>query len=331
MDPWHEFSLVYPRFDQSTFSGRLRHFLTIIDPRTLFATHRQQQEALSLLDKYKNHTLPEGVTVEELWDARKIRDSTFHPDTGEKIPMPFRMAGFVPFGTVTVVGMLLRSTATSVPLMMFWQWLNQTHNACVNYYNRNASSDMDNGTLAKAYIGATSVAMGFSVGVQHALKRASFLSASSRALALRFIPIPSVSAAGACNSYLMRRSELDTGIEVLSVDDTVSYGLSQEAARRAVMDTALTRGFMPIPVILVPLCLMQGFERALPFIKARPPVHLFFNVVSCLIGFWIGLPVSISMFPQRSVVAVEELEEKFHHLKSSDGSRVTHVAYNKGL
>ena len=51
--------------------------------------------------------------------------------------MPFRMSGFVPFGTPIVVGLLLPSQ--TLASTTFWQWLNQSHNACVNYCNRNAT------------------------------------------------------------------------------------------------------------------------------------------------------------------------------------------------
>jgi len=36
-----------------------------------------------------------------------------------------------------VVGMLL--PRLTFPQMIFWQWLNQSHNACFNYANRNAT------------------------------------------------------------------------------------------------------------------------------------------------------------------------------------------------
>lgn len=63
----------------------------------------------------------------------------------QKIFVPFRMAGFCPFGVPVAAGMIAASTvpSTMVTVMhalctaiMFFQWLNQTHNACVNYCNR---------------------------------------------------------------------------------------------------------------------------------------------------------------------------------------------------
>ncbi|XP_073775758.1 sideroflexin-5a isoform X12 [Danio rerio] len=96
------FRLGESRFDQGSFYGRLRHFLDVIDPRTLFVSGRRLNECMKLLDQFKNGTLPPGVTNGQLWKAQKIKQAIIHPDTGEKIPMPFRMSGFVPFGTPVV-------------------------------------------------------------------------------------------------------------------------------------------------------------------------------------------------------------------------------------
>ena len=42
-----------PRFEQSTFLGRAKHFFTITDPRNIFRTARQLDEAKELLVKYR--------------------------------------------------------------------------------------------------------------------------------------------------------------------------------------------------------------------------------------------------------------------------------------
>ncbi|VDM54254.1 unnamed protein product [Angiostrongylus costaricensis] len=129
------FRLNSPRFPQGTFLGRYLHYLDVIDPTTLLVSDKRLHECVQLLENWQNgdHT----STDRELWRAQKIKQAILHPDTGEKVLPPFRMSGFVPFGWITVTGMLLPNP--SWPTLLFWQWLNQSHNACVNYANRNAT------------------------------------------------------------------------------------------------------------------------------------------------------------------------------------------------
>ena len=131
------FSMNSERYDQSTYFGRLRRCLDVVDPTTLLVTPTKLAQSITLLQDFKDGKLDTNISDAELWKAKKIKDAIIHPDTGEKILMPFRMSGYVPFGTVTVIGMLL--PGASVGKVIFWQAVNQTHNACVNYANRNAT------------------------------------------------------------------------------------------------------------------------------------------------------------------------------------------------
>jgi len=47
------------------------------------------------------------------------------------------MSGYVPFNSPILAGLLMPNP--SLGQVVFWQWLNQSHNACVNYANRNAT------------------------------------------------------------------------------------------------------------------------------------------------------------------------------------------------
>ncbi|XP_059973532.1 sideroflexin-5 isoform X3 [Mesoplodon densirostris] len=274
------FQLGKPRFQQTSFYGRFRHFLDIIDPRTLFVTERRLREAVQLLEDYKHGTLRPGVTNEQLWSAQKIKQAILHPDTNEKIFMPFRMSGYIPFGTPIVVGLLLPNQ--TLASTVFWQWLNQSHNACVNYANRNATK----------------------VGLNVLVQKANKFTPATRLLVQRFVPFPAVASANICNVVLMRYGELEEGIDVLDGDGNL-VGSSKIAARHALLETALTRVVLPMPILVLPPIVMSMLEKT-ALLQARPRLLLPVQSLVCLAAFGLALPLAISLFPQMSEAAGQE-------------------------
>ncbi|BFY97893.1 hypothetical protein BsWGS_00933 [Bradybaena similaris] len=316
------FQLNQSRFDQSTFRGRLRHFLDVIDPRTLLTSSKQLDDAVKLLADYKNGTLPPGVTDEQLWKAQKIKQAIIHPDTGETIFMPFRMSGFVPFGSFIVVGLLLPNP--SLKQIVFWQWLNQSHNACVNYANRNATKPTPVKRFVLGYVGAVTAAVSIAVGLSVVIKRASRFGDKTKLLIQRFVPFPAVATASTCNVLLMRNSELYEGIEVVDKSSQV-VGTSKVAARKALAETALTRMFLPAPILLIPPVIMSFMEKR-RFLMRNPRLHLPINAVICTLSFGCALPVAIALFPQYSEIGRAKLEPDIQRATSEPV-----LYYNKGL
>jgi hypothetical protein len=164
--------------------------MEVVDPATLLTSERKLRESIKLLDDFKKGTLPEGTTDKQLWQAQKIKQAIIHPDTGEKIFPPFRMSGYVPFGSITVIGLLLPNQ--TIKQIIFWQWLNQSHNAAVNYSNRNATKPTPTTRFLAGYVGAVSSAVSIAVGLSMFLRKASAFPQSTRALIERFVPYPAV-------------------------------------------------------------------------------------------------------------------------------------------
>ncbi|KAK0393034.1 hypothetical protein QR680_000025 [Steinernema hermaphroditum] len=279
-----------PRFPQETFLGRYLHYLDVIDPRTLFVSHERLKEYVSLLNEWKKKKVT--VTDRELWHAQKVKQAILHPDTGEKILPPFRMSGFVPFGWITVTGMLLPNP--SWPTLLFWQWMNQSHNACVNYANRNASKSQDTSVYLKAYAAA----------------KADHLPPTTRLIVQRFVPLPATSLASTLNVC-------DKSGNVL--------GISKVAAKKAVYETAMTRAFLPVPLLLAPPCIMPFLERT-TFVKRSATRHLFVNAIVCTISFALSLPVALALFPQQSKIETSRIERDIQK-KTAD----KFVWFNRGL
>ena len=123
------------RFDQSTFAGRFSRMFLACDPRLLLYTQAQVQQAQAFLRNHQEQPPQKSSSSSsldrELWEARRIVDAALHPDTGEFIPLPFRMSGYVPFNGPICVAMV---ASTTTPSLLFWSWVNQSQNALVNYY-----------------------------------------------------------------------------------------------------------------------------------------------------------------------------------------------------
>ncbi|KAL4231548.1 Sideroflexin-5 [Mactra antiquata] len=316
------FELGKSRFDQTQFSGRLRHLLDITDPRTLFTSKKQLEDCVSLLDAYKENRLPEGVTNKQLWEAQKVKQSIIHPDTGKSILMPFRMSGYVPFGTPIVVGMLLPNLTFNQ--MIFWQWLNQSHNACFNYANRNATKPTPTSRFVMGYLGAVTSAISIAVGLSHLIKKANTFSPATKMLIQRFVPYPAVASANICNVLLMRNNELTEGIDVMDNNHNV-VGTSKIAAKKAVLSTAGTRVVLPAPILIIPPIVMSLLEKT-RFLQKNPRWHLPLNAIACTISFGLALPATIALFPQYASIATTDLEPEIQA-----ATKETVLIYNKGL
>ncbi|XP_014902719.1 sideroflexin-5b isoform X2 [Poecilia latipinna] len=271
------FQLGRPRYDQSSFFGRLRHFVDIIDPSTLFVSEKKLKECIKLLDDYKHDTLPPGVSADQLWEAQKIK-----------------------------------------------QWLNQSHNACVNYANRNATKPTPTSKFLEGYVGAVTSAVSIALGLNVLIQKANKLSPGTRMIIQRFVPFPAVASANICNVALMRHSELSEGIDVLDNNGSV-VGSSKIAARHAIMETAFTRVVLPMPIFVLPPIIMSYLER-LRFLQRNCRLLLPIHSVVCLVTFGLSLPVAISLFPQMSQIEVSRLEPEI--AMATDCKVLT---YNKGL
>jgi len=326
--PTPVFRLGESRYDQSSFAGRLKHFFDVVDPRTLLTSGADLQRAVELLKEFElNGTKPNGVDDEQMWRAQKIKQAIIHPDTGEKVFMPFRMSGFVPFGAVTVFGLLLPNP--SIRQMVFWQWLNQSHNACVNYANRNASQPTPMERFMVGYAGAITSACGIAVGLSLLLRRATKFTPTTRMIVQKFVPFPAVAAASVSNCILMRFSELKEGIQVKDKEGNV-IGNSKAAAKKALKETAISRAMLPIPCFALPPVVMTLLER-LPAFARRPRLHIPVLGVVSVASFGLGLPVAIALFPQFAEISSEKLEPELRARLDEKNEAQRSLIYNKGL
>ncbi|KAI8906659.1 hypothetical protein PhCBS80983_g06292 [Powellomyces hirtus] len=314
-----------PRYDQSTYWGRLKHFSEFTNPLNLLATNAQLEAAKQLVAEYKAGR--SNADPEEVWKAKGLVDSTFHPDTGEKILLPFRMASFVPTNLAIVVGMLLPNPATAT--IIFWQWVNQSVNVAFNYFNANKTTTMNMTETATAYVSAVAASCGIAVGMNESVKRATSLKPSTQALLARAVPFTAVVTAGTLNVILMRKKELTDGIDVMDQDGT-TIGKSTVAGRHAIGQVAISRVATSFPIVFIPSLIMARVDKT-RFIARNPRLRAPLNLLTITGSLLAALPCAVALFPQQASLKVEKLEDKFKGLKTKNGEPVERVWFNRGL
>lgn len=318
------------RYDQATQAGRFATMLDVADPRCLapgLFFGMPFDEARQIVGV---GATPAGTRrTDREWLAKKIVDSRVHPDTGDIIPAPLRMCGYAVFGSPIVIGMLLPNPAGQMLQTVGWQTANQTHNAAVNYANRNATNPTSVGSLALGFASAVGISAGIGLGLAQAIKR-SALSLAAKTTASRYVAYPAVAVANVANLVLMRRTELDTGVQVKDALGN-ARGSSQLAANRAIKDTALTRMVLPMPILLIPPTIIGVVERHTSLFNRFPRSRLPFEAAVCVCAFMVGLPAAVSLFPQEGEMDVSSLEPRFSGLVGADGEPITSLRYNKGL
>ena len=200
-----------------------------------------------LISSYKQGQI-QSMTP-ELWQAKKVVDSTLHPgtlfrlgfepsaisdsypDTGKPVFLPFRMSCFVLSNLVVTAGMLTPGLQASLPPflesnaadcykttgILLWQITNQSLNVAINSANANKSTSLSTSTMVKSYFLAVSASCTVALGLNALVPRLKRLSPVTKTTLARLVPFAAVASAGALNVFLMRGEEIRHGIDVFPV------------------------------------------------------------------------------------------------------------------
>eukprot|EP00349_Pseudokeronopsis_sp_Brazil_P003285 CAMPEP_0202964776 /NCGR_PEP_ID=MMETSP1396-20130829/8873_1 /ASSEMBLY_ACC=CAM_ASM_000872 /TAXON_ID= /ORGANISM="Pseudokeronopsis sp., Strain Brazil" /LENGTH=187 /DNA_ID=CAMNT_0049687149 /DNA_START=500 /DNA_END=1063 /DNA_ORIENTATION=- len=138
-----------------------------------------------------------------------------------------------------------------------------------------------------------------------------------------------VGTAGALNSYCMRMGELEKGIVVYD-ESMEEMGVSKIAARKAVLQTTMSRPVFSFPIFTIPGVGMYLLDKAGMIPTARvPKTILELSVIT--FALWLAPPLACSIFPQFAEVKSSDLEEEFRGKRNSKGEIVEKYIFNKGL
>ncbi|EFQ94315.1 hypothetical protein PTT_08062 [Pyrenophora teres f. teres 0-1] len=327
------------QFDLSTYWGRVQHSANISDPRTLLTSSVGLENAKKLVTAYKTGGIPEMTP--ELWNAKKIIDSTIHPgtaiDTGQPVFLPFRMSCFVLTNLVVTAGMLTPGLSTTGTLA--WQVTNQSVNVGINFSNANKSIPLSTSTIVQSYLLAVSASCGVALGLNALVPRLKSLSPNAKLIAGRLVPFAAVATAGALNVFLMRGEEIRQGIDVYPALSEIErhkvetgqleikpLGKSKKAATLAVGETAVSRVLNATPIMVLPPLLLVRLQKT-EWLKQRPRMVTPVNLGLIFTTSIFALPLALAAFPQRQAVSAKTLEPEFHDRGGKDGL----VEFNRGI
>jgi len=211
---------------------------------------------------------------------------------------------------------------------VFWQWINQSYNICLNHANRNASNPLSNQELAVTYVAAVTASCGVAIGLGRAVQRLKISPSVKNTITL-LVPFCSVAIAGIVNVFMMRRNEIANGINIKS-EEGVTVGKSKKAGFQALSMVATSRVVNSIPVLTVVPLTVNALMKTKFFLR-RPGLVMPLNLCLITLALETALPAAIALFPQTISVPANSLEPHFHNLKDSKGNPITRLYYNRGL
>ncbi|CDW84214.1 sideroflexin [Stylonychia lemnae] len=332
----YSFSFNQPLNDLNTFTGRFIHLQRQTDPRNFFISNQQLEESKKLVENYRqmeiakqNPLMLNKAEFNRLVRAQSIVDSSISKDNGEQIPRFMRMCAFVPVNVPILFGMILSPPSTANTI--FWQWFNQSFNAGLNYGNRNSSSKYTNKDLMFGY----SAAVGSSVSTALILRRifgrfTAKIPNSSPKLILINALVASIAGGTASflNTFCMRQAEMNNGIEYFADEELQQkLGVSQQCARKAIIETAFSRVFLSISCLMTPAFIFYAIDRLGKSPKGKFKIP--YEVGVFLFALMVNLPASIAMFPTTGSIDISILKSENEEIQNQvKGNR---VYYYKGL
>lgn len=307
-----------PRWDQDTYMGRARHFFTTTNPLNLLSTNEELEQAKTLVTKYRGGETE--ISSDEIWQAKHLYDSAFHPDTGDKMLLVGRMSAQVPMNML-ITGCMM-TFYKSTPAVVFWQWVNQSFNAIVNYTNRSGASPISVPQLGTSYALATSGALATALGLNSLVKH-------FPPLIGRLVPFTAVAAANCINIPMMRMKELREGIPIFDKNGN-KLGDSKVAAKSAITQVVLSRIGMASPSMVVPPIIMNHLDKK-GLLKKFPIVNAPLQVLLCGLCLTFATPMCCALFPQKSSLSVTSLEPEIQESIKNSPDPPDTVYFNKGL
>ena len=338
-------------YDMTTFRGRLMYNWALCNPLGLRWGEHAVHQAQSTVTAFQQG---EYVAHDDLQHAQTVL--AVSAPQGVLAPAPCRTSGWG-LATVPVMAYIVSnaiSHPTSLLRIVLGQWLNQTQNAAITWFNRPSSSDSTgnaNRQAAAAYAMACATAIPVAVAAGFAAQRVSFLKPFSR-----FAPYPGVAMANVMNTGMMRGNDLREGVHVyvpkgaaaaerMVPDAMASDGAkegfvrdealgkrlgvtSSTAGWRAVADTALTRTLIPLANFVAAPLLMGVIDRLR---GPSRPRSLALQVGVTAATLITAIPLASSVSAPIGTISIDDVEPAVAAAAKAQAPGIRELWYERGF
>lgn len=278
------------RYDQETFIGRFAKYLDLVDPRTLMPETffgMTPEQAVEAMDAHDNGS--GRFDTQQMWMARKIRDTHVHPHTGEELDLPWRLGAVCAIGVPLTFGLTTARKRFTVTLLHV---ATQTYLAAVAYHRCDAacrpSFEFAAGGAAAASVVAVSTAL--------AIGPARLAS-----------PLLSTLAGSLVSIGASRYERLTSGWPVTD-EDGAAIGDSHRVAAFEMRAATLARVTMLSLPLTFPQLVMSQLDR-LSLVKDNFELRIPLRSGLILLCFCVGLPLSFALFNNPRILDAAELED----------------------
>ncbi|XP_070608710.1 sideroflexin-4 [Erythrolamprus reginae] len=301
-----DLNLQFWRNEGQTFYERLNLWLEILDPLVIFTGEADIKESRDLLQNSgENVTSSQDKKVRDAW---KTSLSCVNSSTGDIIPFYFRGGGFVCMSASL-------AALASLPYRTFLssfcrQFVFHAYNGGFSWANKNSvKGPLDNGEenefpWKQSFLSLVSAPCLALMGTlpHYVIERKKSLNTTGHFFS-KFMASAFLGVLCACNVYAVRNVERDNGIKVMrSTGDVI--GVSQVAGKKAVRETALSRGIL----FGVPMIVSETTVYLINRRRVFPQNSIFLRVFLVYFSCCLLLPISLSWTPQLIEIKRNELE-----------------------
>ncbi|CAK9800518.1 Sfxn1 [Anthophora quadrimaculata] len=319
-----KFDIDKPLWDQSTYMGRVKHYSFISNVNTI-VSEKKLWEAKNFCHDYKMGKIPPGTNMSDIIRAKQLRDSAFHPETGELLPIFGRLSWQLPATVGLTTSMLTFTRSTTV--IVTSQLINQIHNALLNYAYRPRTNDYNNrDQVRNAFLCAVLA----SCMVTVACKK--FLYRRTRTYT-KCVPFCGVAVGHVVNLPIMRYKDILLGMPLFFKDENTPLMNSKVAAMKGTTECIISRILMCLPCLLLVPLTTQKFVNPC-FWQRRPRFSALIETSLCAFFCVYAVPFIVAIFPERNSMSPKLLRlypREYKNFKELVKKDVDKVYYNKGV